>query len=76
MTEKHTYIKELYRKWNTLGLEEELNKIENIINDYRIQLKNTIIPHEKEKFEEIIKENSKLARFIQKLKYTLYEKLK
>jgi len=76
MTEKHIYIKQLYREWNSVELNNELNKIENIINNYRKELKNTIIQHEKEKIEKGIKDNEKLYKFIKKVKCMLYEKLK
>jgi len=76
MIQKHTYIKQLYKEWNILWLEHELNEIENIINDYKVQLKDTMIPHEKEEIEKVIKNNDKLSKFIQKIKYMLIKKLK
>jgi len=75
MTEKHTYIKKLYKE-NILWLRHELNKIENITNHYKQELKENIWKFEEKRINEVIQYNEKLLKFIKRVKYMLYKKLK
>ena len=76
MTQKHQYLKQLYKEWNITKLKNEINEIEKIINDYKIQLMYVIKDeNEKNKIINNIKYEENNLKFAKKIKELLLKKI-
>ncbi len=80
MTQKHEFIKKLYKEWDTIWLDNEKDKIGKIVYEYQKQLEISMRIKDKGKQEideikKVLNYEEKNLKFIKRIRNMLYKKL-